>query len=72
MPNFSSAERLSQGAGNVLLLHWDPWVELPEFAQSKFGLREWNAQQRRRDESNRDKLQQELNRLQAQIKDLGG
>lgn len=72
MPTNPSAERLAQGAGNVLIIHWDPWVSLPEWVQDKFGLREWNTQQRIRDESNRDKLQQELNRLQAQIKDLGG
>lgn len=70
MPTSSSAQRLAQGAGNVLVIHWDPWVELPEWVQTKLGLKEWNAQQRRRDESNRDKIQQELNRLQAQIKEL--
>lgn len=51
---------------------WDPWIDLPEWVQTKFGLKEWNTRHRIRDESNRDKIQNEINRLQSQIKDLGG
>jgi hypothetical protein len=63
-----SAQRLADRPGLVTSINWDPWVDLPESVMARFpDLREWNHRLRLRDEANRQKIDDELSRLQKAI-----
>jgi hypothetical protein len=54
--------------GLVTSINWDPFVDLPESVMARFPeLREWNNRLRLRDEANRQKIDEELSRLQKAI-----
>lgn len=63
-----SAQRLADRPGLVTSINWDPWIDLPESVMQRIPeLREWNHRLRLRDEANRQKIDDELSRLQKAI-----
>lgn len=63
-----SSQRLADKPGLVTSINWDPFVDLPEDFMLRFpSLREWNNRMRLRDEANRQKIDDELSRLQKAI-----
>lgn len=69
MPNTASADRLAE-SGTVASISWEPWLDMPSHIMDRFGLREWNMQMRLRDQANKDKIQQEITKLQNQVKGI--
>lgn len=67
MPETLSPSRMAEAEGLGRDILWEPWIDLPQWVQDRFGLREWNNQMKRRDEINRSKIDDELRRMRKDI-----
>ena len=63
-----SAQRMRDQVGLVTSISWDPFVDLPESIMLRFPeLREYNNRLRLRDAANRQKIEDELSKLQKAV-----
>lgn len=68
MPTNINAERMADGKSAIVRIDWSQYVSMPESVLRRLpDLREWDRQNRLRDESNRSKIDQELSRLQKAL-----
>lgn len=63
-----SSQRMRDNIGLFTSIQWEPFVDIPESVMIRIPeLREYNNRLRLRDEANREKIENELSKLQKAV-----